>query len=300
MSEFQPLQAVPSPTPTIAQSASADTHPTQEARCLLGWMDPAAGVQLLTMPPSPITPAEAQAAVAAATWAVNARLIDNIDQADAIKPLPPTLEPYIEQLRAEGGLVPTFMAQGWTPGMVDLRMLHAFQPVVFHDGVNRVGEIDPSDLIATAEVTIPRNVPTSIKASFDERSRAWVASSPNPNLRVVDVVRPEAAPTFGFVIGITPSVVQVIRSHGRLLLHDGYHRSVGLLRRGIYHVPALIWDNPLVDQLVPAGMLPPASYLGDRPPCLADYLDDVVAHTVHLPRTTKTVIVTATEVNIAS
>jgi hypothetical protein len=294
------LSTPPPPAAPPAVIGNMPAQPAREARCLLGWMEGAQAVQILVQPPNSIPLTDATEAVAGAASAVNNRLVTSIDQSNAMAPPPPTLDNYVTQLRSQPGLGSTLLAQGWSPALIDLRQLYAFQPIVYTDGLDRVANLDPHDLESLARVTIPISEATPFAATFDERARCWVVSSPNPNLRVVGAVAPGEGGAFGFGVGITPSMVQVIRSHGRLLLHDGYHRCVGLLRHGIHEIPALVWDNPVADQLVPAGMLPSAAYLGDRPPGLADYFDDMVSCTVRIFRTTKVVTITATEFNVAS
>ena len=85
------------------------------------------------------------------------------------------------------------------------------------------------------------------------------------------------------------SAVTVLR--GRLVLRDGYHRSFGLISRGITHVPAYVRDFDTTENLAPAGMLPQNTWLGDRPPMLRDYHDDRVAASVLLPALHRTIVI---------
>ena len=48
---------------------------------------------------------------------------------------------------------------------------------------------------------------------------------------------------------------------------------------------------------MPAGLLPPTTYLGARPPMLVDYLKDDVATDTFMHVTTKMVVVQAIELN---
>jgi hypothetical protein len=87
--------------------------------------------------------------------------------------------------------------------------------------------------------------------------------------------------------------------HGRYFLRDGYHRAYGLLSAGITHVPALVREYPTyADSKMPVhGMLPVEEFLlGDRPPTLADYLDDAVSVDTFAPITTKMIVVQALEI----
>jgi hypothetical protein len=91
--------------------------------------------------------------------------------------------------------------------------------------------------------------------------------------------------------------MQVGRYRGHHYMRDGYHRAFGLLSRRITVVPAIVKDISAFEELVPdpRTMLPQDGYLGERPPVLADYLDDTVRAAVHLPAARKMVIVQALE-----
>jgi hypothetical protein len=139
----------------------------------------------------------------------------------------------------------------------------------------------------------------------DQLTQTYVFRSPNLNLRVMSsfgglVAEANGAPVFGFVVGEPPSFMQVINVGGRFVLNDGYHRAFGLLDRGITRVPAFIRDCDTPEGFVPAGMLPREAWLGDRPPSLRDYHNDVVAGTVYQPAPQKMVMIRATELALPS
>lgn len=61
----------------------------------------------------------------------------------------------------------------------------------------------------------------------------------------------------------------------RYVVRDGYHRSFGLVSRGITRIPAYVRDFTTAEDLAPAGplprrTLPRSTWLGDRP-LLRDY-----------------------------
>ena len=105
----------------------------------------------------------------------------------------------------------------------------------------------------------------------------------------------------GFAVTAGPSFMQVGRYRGRYYLRDGYHRAFGLLSRGITTVPTFTREISVFEELVPnpRTMLPQDGYLGDRPPVLADYLDDQVSAAVQLPSARKMVLVQAMELTLA-
>jgi hypothetical protein len=180
------------------------------------------------------------------------------------------------------------VTEGWDVKLVDLRRVVAFQPQVFsEDAEERVADTDGDDIESIARLSIPSPTPTQLPAQFDPLRPAWIFSSANPNLRVTGQFGGEVQPGtagFGFTIAVHASQMQVARFRGRLLLRDGYHRAYGFLRRGIHRVPVWFREFDAIEQLgINPAMLPQDAFLGDRPPTLADYLDDSVAATVRLP-----------------
>ncbi|HLI76465.1 MAG TPA: hypothetical protein VKV02_05915, partial [Acidobacteriaceae bacterium] len=164
--------------------------------------------------------------------------------------------------------------------------------------------IDPADVVALAREAIPTDAPAQVPVNYDESQKAWLCSSPNPNLRILGPgvgQTPQGIPVVGFSIVLGPSVMNAARYRDRYLLLDGYHRAVGFLLRDITHVPILVREAPSFEDLrLPGGMLPQDAFLGSRPPVLADYLDNEVAADVCLPVTQRTIVITALEVNSGS
>lgn len=66
---------------------------------------------------------------------------------------------------------------------------------------------------------------------------------------------------FGHFVGVQvgPSVplLHVVRYNGRCYLHNGFHRAVGLLKRGITHAPCVVRDVP---DAAAAGINPPGTF----------------------------------------
>jgi len=186
------------------------------------------------------------------------------------------------------------------PKLVDLGRVCAAQPqILVEDALRRVAGIDPNDLPALAQVTLPLPAPSQIPAAFDESKNAWILSSPNPNLRVSGHFNAQVAPGvlgFGFAVTLQKSYLQVAGLGGRYFLRDGYHRAYGLLTAGIRKVPALVKEYESFEQIrLPQGLLPQGAYLGERPPLLPDYLNDQVAANTLLPVTQKMVVVQGLE-----
>jgi hypothetical protein len=167
------------------------------------------------------------------------------------------------------------LQDGWEVAMVDLERVVAFQPLVFTDtAVERVAGVAPDDLGAIAELTLPVNHTAPIVAQYDQLKQAYTFTSPDPNLKVLGnfngpVPQANGMHGFGFLVGVAPSFLQVVRFQDRYVLRDGYHRSFGLLSRGFSRVPAFIRDFDTLENLAPAGMLPQSAWLGPRPRCCA-------------------------------
>ena len=178
----------------------------------------------------------------------------------------------------------------------------AFQPSVESDqSLSRVQAVDKDDLTSIVAVTLPLTQGDNLPIQYDPIRMAWTVSSSNPNLRIIGNIGPLPVSPVGTALGFglvaAPSFMQVGCYHGRHYLRDGYHRAFGLLSRGITIVPAFVRDISVFEELVPdpRTMLPQDRYLGERPPVLADYLDDKVSAAVQLPAVRKMVVVQALE-----
>lgn len=271
----------------------------RDARALIGWMAPdSARVVLMGQRVDGATPMEVLAQARQARDTVAARA-PGVDQAEVLVDPPRELDSYISQLRAAPGLA-AFVNEGWEVKVADLRRIVSFQPQVFTDDAEeRTSALDETDIVAIARVSLPLPSPTQLPAQFDQSRQAWILSSANPNLRVTGQLGGEVQPGvvgFGFAVAVLPSVMQVAAFRGRMLLRDGYHRAYGLLRRGITHAPVYFRQFSTIEELaIHPSMLPQDAFLGERPPTLADYLDDGVAATVRLPAAQKMIVVQALE-----
>jgi hypothetical protein len=177
----------------------------------------------------------------------------------------------------------------------------ASQPQVVTDdtGDEETSRLSP-DPTALARTTLPLEPPESPSVHYDPAQRAWVFSSENPNLRITGYgsTPVEGNPLYGFAVAIQPSFVWVIRARDRYVLADGYHRAYRLLQRGVTSVPAFVSDARSLAAvgLDREGLLPDRVYMGDRPPTLADFLDDTVAADVEVMPVRTMVVLTGIEV----
>lgn len=273
---------------------------SRPARALIGWMTQSEGqlqlaqrqINLASSPEHIARASQARAAVASRR--------EGLDQADVISDLPAELAGYIETFCAQPAYVP-FAADGWSVRVANLSKVCALQPVVFWDhAVERAEHAIAGDIKSLATISLPIPGPTQLPIQFDQSRNTWIIPSRNPNLRIIGhFVGPiEGKTACGFFIEVTPSFVQVVSHRGRILLRDGYHRSLGLLARGLTHVPVLYREFGEFENLgLGPGMLSEQSYLGSRPPLLADYLRDDVSAEIYLPASQKMIVVQGMEMN---
>ena len=290
---------------TIATGAALGQM-TRPARALVGWMSQAESQ--LTLAGRNIAHANLQPHVerATATRLAVASREESLGNPPVISEAGPELAGYITEFTAQPSF-DSFRTEGWQVKVADLSRVCALQPVVFWDHAEeRAQSATPGEMLSLAEVTLPiRRKPEEIPLQFDQHRNTWMVVSRNPNLRILgqfnSPVRNERGQDFigcGFLFAITPSFVQVISYRGKYLLRDGYHRSLGLLARGMTHVPVLFREFGEFENLgLGPGMLPEQAYLGKRPPLLSDYLNESVSAEIHLPASQKMIVIQGMEMN---
>ena len=267
------------------------------ARALIGWMNEEQALLTLAgrRADQQVCPEHIQRAEQARKTVASRPA--GVDQAHLVGPVPDDLVGHIETLRQHPASAPYFN-EGWRVAIVDLSKVCAAQPCVFTEHADaRVVGVDANSIVSLATVSLPIPTPSVVSAQYNLFNNTWVFSSPNPNLRIVGPI-PPGVNGVGFVVAITPSLMQVISCRGRYLLRDGYHRAYGFLQRGITKVPALVREVDTFEGLgLPIGLLPQDAFLGDRPPMLTDYSSDDVSSDIVMPATQKVVIIHALELN---
>jgi hypothetical protein len=282
-------------------TATTPTYAKRKARALIGWMSEQEGVLWAAG-------RDAQAAInpehietcRRAREKVQGRSA-GIDQSNLSETLPDALTAHIDALLADAESAQVLASSG-VPRIVDLRRVCAAQPhVLIQDAVRRVEGLTADNMLGIAALTLPLPIREPVPVIFDQSKNAWILGSPNPNLRVVGQFNTSVGPGFsgfGFAIAQQKSYMQVAGVGGRYFLRDGYHRAYGLLAAGITHVPVLVKDFPTFEEAqMPMGLLPQSAYLGERPPLLTDYSNEQVAVDIHVPATTKMIVIQALELN---
>lgn len=198
----------------------------------------------------------------------------------------------------------------WQLRMIDLSSVLAFQKQIMMEEVElRVAGNTQEDLDGLFSLAFPDEKNEDLSAAMDYSAKSTTFTSLNPNLNVAfqgaaDVVisqspgqPPRAMKMFGFIVSVRPSFIQAVEYHGRLFIRDGYHRCVGLVQKGIVHVPAILVQARTFQQLGcnGPGFLREEVLLGERPAFLRDFLDDTVSATVQQVVTRKVVRIRADE-----
>ncbi len=282
-------------------STPTSSFAKRKARTLIGWLSEQEGALWIAGREMTDSPDPAHLAICQRARAAVAARQPGVDQSNLFDSLPPELEPHLQALRTNEKSAQVLATSG-EPRIVDLRLICAAQPTILtEDTANRVSGVSSSDFLAIAKVTLPLPEEERIPAGFDQLKNAWILSSPNPNLKVVGTFHRPLGPGligYGFAIALQRSYLQVSGVNGRYFLRDGYHRAYGFLAAGITHVPALVKEFASFEEVqMPAGLLPPTTYLGDRPPFLLDYLSDDVAADSSVPVTTKLIAIQALELS---
>jgi hypothetical protein len=279
----------------------------RDARVLLPWMGEAQARQALGggRGTAEVT-AEQEKALAAAREELRRRPA-GVNQDGLIQPLPGSLLGYAARLREDPDAAGR-LAEGYVPALVDLTRLCVFQPAVHTGGAaQRAAGAQPGDLASIAALTLPMTEPVRVIPQFDQDRMTFTASQATQNLQIIGAFGGPAAEadelppgtvSVGFHLRVTTSFVEVAGFQNRFFLRDGYHRCLGLLRRGVAHAPALVRAELPLAELVPGGMLPFEAITGDRPPVLPDYWDDRVSRAARLPASRKVIIVRGSELSV--
>ena len=186
--------------------------------------------------------------------------------------------------------------------MVDLSRVSVVQHTVVVQNDPRIEGVEPDDLFALANITLPIPDAQPLSYQIDSQRNVAVLSSFDSNLRIAGFATQEVArgSLMGFIVEVATSYLQVAEVGERFVLRDGNHRAASLVQRGITRVPALFRRLAHGEDLaVPKGALAAAMYLGERPPTPLDYWDPAVSASVLVPRRRKFVLIQGLQQSIA-
>lgn len=257
----------------------------RQARVLIGWMPQDKGARILAGRDGSTRDPDIVNRVGAARRAVAER-VGTFSSDGAISDIPDELADYAARV-AERPEFAAYRRDGWKIRMADLRKVCAVQEIVHLDhAVKRFDGVAPDDIAAIAAICLPLEADASaVKLHWSEENRYWILSSDNPNLNISahfsesqEVGGGRTMPGYGFCAEAQPSFVQVVRHRGRYILRDGYHRTLGLVARGVTRIPVAYREFDEFESLcLDHGNLAEPTYLGNNPATMFDYLDDEVA-----------------------
>lgn len=182
----------------------------------------------------------------------------------------------------------------WRLGVVDLRLLVAFQRrLVLRDLDLEYGDI--TDWERRITLAFPPGRSSSFNRKFDRNS--LTISSENPDLTVRLNELSDGAESIDLRIHHGSPFMEVGCYRGRWFLRDGYHRAYHLLRAGVFEMPAVIVQARTLEELGAnrSWFFPEEILFGARPPLITDFLcADLVARW-RRPAQRKIVRITITE-----
>jgi len=203
-----------------------------------------------------------------------------------VQPLPPELEERAKAIAATARFQFLLGAANPSFGLLSLDHLISIQKMIYTDG-DQLLALTSNELAEVFTVAIPDPPPKLVPVVKDQSANSYTVASENPNLRVGGMVDAEVSVAtangaqmpinvHGFFVTNGGPWMQAAQFQGRWLLRDGYHRAYALLTRGITRVPCVIVQISTLQDLgaVRPGFVGGEVLLGDRPPLVADFVDE--------------------------
>jgi hypothetical protein len=182
----------------------------------------------------------------------------------------------------------------WSLGVVDLRNLIAFQRrLYFNSELCELKIPSAQDWPALLSLCFGPPQPVRCDVIEDTATGSLVVQSTNPNLHIR--ITTNAASPISLHAGSPFFEVACLR--GRWFLRDGYHRAYGLMKAGVFEVPAIVVQAKTIEELG-AGhpwFFPEAVLFSVRPPQVSDFLNDNLILEYDRPRLLKTVRISMAE-----
>jgi hypothetical protein len=200
------------------------------------------------------------------------------------------LEPYTSR----PDLLAEMNCLDWSLGVVDLRLLIAFQRrLSFNSLLPPVPTPDTQDWPALTAVSFGPPKPAIYSVLRETNTNALVFRSSDPNL----YVRASDDPLSPLIVHAGSPFFEVAYYCGRWFLRDGYHRAYALLEANVFKIPAVIVHARTLEEL---GATQPWFFheevlLSATPPRVTDFLDDALVIEYNRPPLIKTLRVTIEE-----
>ena len=171
----------------------------------------------------------------------------------------------------------------WSFGLVEIGKLHAFQPNLNLDYVNRLKERAPipKDISGLLKFCLPTREEISkspAAATFNPNTNTFTLASENLDVRILGNVQGEDPQTgrrfFGIAYGGGLPQISVVEYKGLYMIKNGYHRAYSLLEKGHDFMPCLIvrTDNYQLTGASGPGFFGFDLMLSDRSPIMNDFL----------------------------
>lgn len=161
----------------------------------------------------------------------------------------------------------------WSLGVVDLRLLLAFQRRLSFDSTLPAMIVPPQcDWCDLIEIAFASPNPVTCDVIHDRAKKTVTLQSSNPNMQL-KVTQDPAMPV---AVYAGSPFFEVAQYAGRWFLRDGYHRAYNLLRVGIFRLPAVIVRARTLEELgaVQTRFFSEAILLSEHPPFVTDFLDE--------------------------
>jgi hypothetical protein len=215
----------------------------------------------------------------------------------------PSLQPLVDEVRADPRFRRAFATLPSRFGMVELDRVMVAQPHIDLDHTERLKKRlgkspSPEALFRFCQPLRPSDADVQMRRLGKKKFMFWSESS---DFRFLEAVPLDAhqvtdfetygpiGAMIGLVVGFGSNFLTVIESDKRLLLNNGHHRAYALRDAGITHAPAIIQTVTRRDELnivAPSDVAEaPAFYFkGKRPPVLKDYFDPLLRKVLRVPK----------------
>ena len=173
----------------------------------------------------------------------------NAGQPD-LQPIPAAGHGHMAQLTQQPWILSALQGTlvGATFQMVELAPLLAYQfnvDMARSDHHNGGATAPAPPLDKVLEMCLPLN-PIIENVRSNPLPNAVLITSKGLNFQPLSqgVMQTPAGHFVGLQVGLSLPLMHVTRLNGRCYLHNGYHRAVGLARRGVTHAPCIFRDVP--------------------------------------------------------
>ena len=205
------------------------------------------------------------------------------------------LRERLEEQESRADLRTEMAGLDWFLGVVDLRLLLAFQRRIVLDSEAQEAPVPTADdrvgLIDLIDLCFGRPKPIVCDAIRTDASVVLRSVNPNLHFRITDdssnpIAIHSGSPFF-----------EVAQYRDRWFLRDGYHRAFRCLQARVFHLPAVIVRARTLEELgaVHPWFFPEEVLFSATPPRAIDFLDDALVIEYHRSPLIKTLRITVEE-----